>query len=106
MALKAFTVIEIDGTEHEVTPTFMDAVAADAFMRANKRYGTVQDSPNIYVGVRCWSALRREGRVTDDFDTYSQRIGDIQIDQSEPLDTDSEIDLGGGVTGESTAPAA
>ena len=105
MALKTFTVIEVDGTEHTVTPIFTDAVAADKFMRAHRQFGTQQDSPSVYAGARIHAALRREGRVTCDYIEFMDRIGDIMLHQDADIDPELEADFGGGATGESIPSA-
>lgn len=100
--MQKYLLIMSDGTEHVVTQTLIDKIAAETHFRNNKRLGTIGDNPFRSTAFMAWSAAKRTGVVTVDWDQF---LEGTDPDQPHALDVafvDDETEAVDGV-GEDTS---
>lgn len=84
--LKRYTVVLSDGRNLTVTPTLLDKVAFEVYLRANPRLGGIADNAFRLQGFTCWSAAKREHGLDITFDQFLEGK-----DPSQPHAIDIEL---------------
>lgn len=65
-----------DGHSEEVTPAPVDLVKFER--KFNMAAAAIEDDPRVeYLMFLAWASLRRQGKVTDDFDAFLESLADI-----------------------------
>lgn len=96
MAVIKYKVIYNDGTEVEVIAT------PRAMVRTEERYGGIKDESKMQATYHlAWATLNRAGKEPDDFETWLDKIADIESLGESDLPT-----TGGGQRPDESSPSA